>query len=91
MGQKSLGTRCAIAVGVTIPELQTLLDTHTFDHATYRHHGTLWEGLWIYARDPQGFRGYSVAGCFPADSAELDAAYALVCGTGISVGAYGRG
>ena len=76
---------------MTLPELQTMLADGSFDHATYRNHGTLWEGLWIYAKQADGFRGYAPAGAFFKDSPELDAAFALVKGTGISVGAYGCG
>ena len=74
-----------------IAELQALLDSGTFHHATYREQGSIWEGLWIYAKDANGFRGYRVVGCFGKDSPELQAASALVRGSGISIGAYGRG
>ena len=76
---------------MTLDELRTMLADGSFDHATYRNHGTLWEGLWIYAKDPAGFRGYSVRGCFFRGSPELDAAFEATRGTGISVGAYGQG
>ena len=69
---------------------ETLADG-TFHHATYRNIGTLWEGLWFYVKDPTGFRGFSVAGCVYKNDPEIDAAYALVRGTGVSVGSYGRG
>jgi hypothetical protein len=52
---------------------------------------TLWEGLWIYVKEADGFRGYAPAGCFPKDDPELKAAEDMVRGTGISVGAYGQG
>ena len=76
---------------MTLQDLQTLLDNGTFHHATYREIGTLWEGLWIYGKDIRGFRGYSVVGCFGKDHADLAVAHKLVRGTGVSVGAYGRG
>ena len=74
--------------------LKSLLESGEFHHATYRNIGTLWEGLWFYRKDPNGFRGYSVAGAVNkgADGeAVLDEAHELVRGTGISVGAYGLG
>ena len=76
---------------MTITELEALLTDGLFHHATYRNHGTLWEGLWIYARKADGFRGYALAGCFSKDSPDLARAYELTRGTGISVGAYGQG
>lgn len=71
--------------------LKQMLANGSFHHATYRNKGTLWEGLWIYVRDPKGIRGFNVAGCFPKSDPELDAAFELTRGTGISVGAYGQG
>ena len=76
---------------MTLDALRQMQADGTFDHATYRNIGTLWEGLWIYGKDPKGFRGYAVVGCFAKDAADLQAAEALVRGTGVSVGAYGRG
>ena len=76
---------------MTITELKAMLADGSFDHATYRNHGTLWEGLWIYAKAEQGFRGYVPAGAFFRDSAELREAEQLTRGTGISVGAFGQG
>lgn len=76
---------------MTIDELRSMLADGTFHHATYRNHGTLWEGLWVYARDEKGFRGYSVVGSFYKGDPNLDAAFELTRGTGISVGAFGRG
>lgn len=74
-----------------LKELQILRDTNAFHHATYRQHGTVWEGLWIYIKKDGGFRGYDVAGCFYKHAPELEAAHEICRGTGISVGAYGRG
>jgi len=76
---------------MTIQELKTMLDSGEFHHATFRNRGTLWEGLWIYRKSTPGFLGYDVAGAFLKDSPELNAAFDLCRGTGISVGAYGRG
>ena len=76
---------------MTLTELNRLRASGEFDHATYRDHGTLWEGLWIYVKAPTGFRGYAPAGMFPKGSPELAAAFELLRGTGISVGAYGQG
>jgi hypothetical protein len=76
---------------MTLDQLKAMLADGSFDHATYRNHGTLWEGLWIYGRSETGFRGYSVVGAFYKGSPDLDAAFEAVRGTGISVGAYGHG
>lgn len=71
--------------------LRELVRTGKFHHATYRNQNTLWEGLWFYKCKPDGFRGYEVAGVILANDPDLDDAYDLVRGTGISVGAYGHG
>jgi hypothetical protein len=76
---------------MTLEMLQALRDSGEFHHATYRNQGTLWEGLHIYRRDADGFRGFSHCGMIPKDDPTLDAAYAIVRNTGVSLGAYGRG
>lgn len=74
-----------------IEQLRETLRNGTFHHATYRNIGTLWEGLWFYVKDADGFRGYSVAGCINKTDPNLNEAHELVRGTGVSVGAYGQG
>lgn len=74
-----------------LEQLQDSLQSGRFHHATYRNIGTLWEGLWFYEKDPNGFRGYAVTGCVSKTDPDIDAAHALVRGTGVSVGAYGQG
>lgn len=74
-----------------LEQLIKLLESGEFHHATYRNMGTLWEGLWIYKRSNTGFRGYEVATCINKLNPDLDRAFELTRGTGISVGAYGRG
>ena len=77
---------------MTIQELQSLRDSGQFHHATYRERGSIWEGLYIYAKAVDGFRGYKLAGCFNRDSSpDLQAAEAIVRGTGVSVDSYGKG
>ena len=71
--------------------LRDLVERGNFHHATYRCQGSLWEGLWFYRRKPDGFRGYEVAGCILKDDPDLDEAYKLVAGTGVSLGSYGNG
>ena len=78
-------------MGKPIEILRELLASGEFHHATYRCEGTLWEGLWIYRKDPSGFRGYVPATNIEKGSPDLDAAYTLCSGTGISRGAYGAG
>jgi hypothetical protein len=72
-------------------QLKQLLATSQFHHATYRCQGTLWEGLWIYRKSDTGLRGYDVATSFLKADQNLETAFELVRGTGISVGSYGRG
>lgn len=75
-----------------IEDLQCLLDSGQFHHATYRCQGTVWEGLWIYCKDPNGFRGYSVYMSFPVSNKEsCDLVHKMLAHTGISVGSYGNG
>lgn len=75
-----------------LERLKALMASGQFHHATYRNQGTLWEGLWIYRKSTNGFRGFETSGiCFRKDDPNLDAAYDLLRGTGISLGAYGRG
>lgn len=76
---------------MTLDELNYLRESGQFHHATYRNHGTVWEGLHIYVNDAGGHRGFIHAGAFGKDDRNLEAAMAIVRGTGISVGAYGKG
>lgn len=75
---------------MTISELQTLLNSGQFHHATYRDHGTIWEGLYIYCNAQHGFRGFEHCGSF-LKGRDSDCAYELVKGTGVSAGSYGQG
>lgn len=74
-----------------IDELRDLVASGEFHHATYRSHGTVWEGLWFYRRDADGFRGFTMAGSVPKNDPDLEEAFILVRHSGISVGAYGEG
>jgi hypothetical protein len=75
-----------------IYDLQQLIDSSEFHHATYREIGKLWEGLWVYKKSNWS-RGFDVAGCFYKDSEDLEKAYELLRAIkhGISVGSYGQG
>lgn len=85
---------------MTIELLKTMLAEGTFHHATYRDHGKVWEGLYIYVKDADGFRGFKPAGAFNnyrpnggADSPEMLEAEELLrqARRGVSVGSYGKG
>lgn len=76
---------------MTLIDLSELVRSGRFHHASYRDHGTVWEGLHVYAGDANGFRGYSYVGAFFKDNPELHAAEEAVKHTGISIGAYGNG
>jgi hypothetical protein len=78
-------------VNTPLEQLQASLRSGRFHHATYRNIGTVWEGLWFYEKDPNGFRGYSVAGYVNKTDPDINKAHDLVRETGVSVGAYGQG
>ena len=71
--------------------LRAMLADGSFHHATYRDIGTIWEGLNIYRRDPNGCRGFTHALTFGRDDSDRVTAETMTQGTGVSVGAYGRG
>lgn len=75
---------------MSLEELKRLMESGEFHHATYRDKGTLWEGLWVYRRY-NGLRGFEPAGAFLKGNIDAEAAWELVRGTGVSVGAYGQG
>lgn len=77
---------------MTLTELKDLLDSGKFHHATYRTDYA--RGLHIYSSDAKGHRGFVYVGCFSeslTDKATIDAAYNMVRGTGVSLGAFGNG
>lgn len=82
---------------MTLQELQALKASGQFHHATQRDLGRMFEALHIYAVDSNGFHGFRHVGAFfdhcetLTPRAEYEAAYELVRGTGVSVGAYGCG
>lgn len=77
---------------MTLEQLKALMDSGQFHHATYREVNTIWEGLYIYKKDPDPkWVGYRLAGSFNKADGNLDAAQDIVCGTGVSFGAFGRG
>lgn len=75
-----------------LEELKKLKEEGKFHHATYRTDFA--RGLHIYTNSPTGFRGFDYWGCFSevcCTKEEIDAAYAIVRNTGVSVGSYGNG
>jgi len=74
---------------MTIDQLKKILANGEFHHATYRDHGTLWEGLHIYVKEDNSFNGFTNAGFFPKENHQE--AYDLVRYTGVSVDSRGRG
>jgi hypothetical protein len=76
---------------MTTQELKTMLSDGTFHHATYRSFGSIWEGLWIYKKDKDGFGGFSPAGSFSKNDPQLPQAEELTRRTSVSVGSYGQG
>ena len=82
---------------MTIQELQSLIDSGEFHHATDKPANGLWSGLHIYRRAENGFNGFEHAGVFSSRADlggnidDYNAAYQLVRASGVSVGAYGRG
>jgi hypothetical protein len=75
----------------TLDDLRASLESGMFHHATYRDLNSIWEGLYIYLREDNGFNGFTVGGCFGKGSPDLEAAYQLVRHTGVSLGARGEG
>jgi hypothetical protein len=78
---------------VTIQELKDLVASDNFHHATYRELNTIWEGLYIYANDPDPkWVGYRLVGSFnKSEGAIADEAYDIVRHTGVSLGSRGNG
>lgn len=81
---------------MTLDELKKLKEEGHFHHATYRTDFA--RGLHIYANagysGKTSFRGFEYVGCFSevcCTKEEIDAAYAIVRNTGVSVGSYGNG
>jgi hypothetical protein len=70
---------------MTIEQLKTLMNSGRFHHATYRDHGTIWEGLWIYEKSEDRL-GYKPVGSFPKGTE--DEAYKLVRSSGVYEGSY---
>ena len=75
---------------MTIKELEELMSSGKFHHATYRDIGSLWEGLYVYQHDtgPASFRGFSIAGAFNKNSLDLPVAQALCAQYGTYIGSY---
>lgn len=77
-----------------LDQLKTMIADGRFHHATYRDHGTLWEGWKIYEKasdENGGFRGFKLALSFGKNDSEINEAYELIRNTGYSVGSYGNG
>jgi hypothetical protein len=78
---------------LTVDELKQLMADGKFHHATYREIGKVWEGLYVYVRDNDGFRGFKLYGSFNnyyrARNAECERAMELI--KGLHVGSYGNG
>jgi hypothetical protein len=77
---------------MTLEQLTSLLESGQFHHATYRELNTIWEGLYIYANDPDlKWVGYRLVGSFNKADGLSDAAYEMVRHTGVSLGSRGNG
>lgn len=76
-----------------LERLKAMIADDTLHHATYRNRGTLWEGIWFYRKSNGhlSFQGYEVAGCVNKCDPDYEAAYEVLAGKGIHVGAYGGG
>ena len=76
-----------------LEQLEQLLASGEFHHATYRCIGTVHEGLWFYRKAPSAKRGFEVVGCINAraDADVIEQAQELVKNTGVSLGSYGNG
>lgn len=75
----------------SLEELQGLIASGEFHHATYRNRGTVWEGIWFYKKSKDGFRGFEVAGCVNVRDPDYEKTYQVLSGMGLHVGCYGGG
>lgn len=78
---------------MTITELQTLLNSGEFHHATDKPNNGCWSGLYIYRKSNNAI-GFDVAGTFSTYrviNPDYETAYAMVRHTGVSVGSRGNG
>lgn len=73
-----------------LDHLRDLLSEDSLHHATYRNHGSIWEGLYIYIKSSKNFR-FEPCLVFGKNDPDLTAAENIVRHTGISFGAYGKG
>ena len=58
---------------MTLDHLQSVLNEGKFHHATYRDHGTIWEGLWIYEKSDNQIGYGSLLVQFSKVDPDLDA------------------
>jgi hypothetical protein len=59
---------------MTLEQLKALIESGQFHHATYRELGTIWEGLYIYAKEDSSV-GFQSVGCFNKSDGLADMAY----------------
>jgi hypothetical protein len=75
----------------SLGKLQALIASGQLHHATYRNRGTVWEGIWVYRKAADGFRGYEVETGILKSDPDYERAYEVLQGKGLHVGAYGGG
>ena len=74
-----------------LDKLKALIAKGELHHATYRNRGTVWEGVWFYRHDTDGFRGFSIAGCVNKVDPDFEESFRVLAGHGMSIGAFGEG
>jgi len=78
---------------MTVSELQALLDSGEFHHATDKPNNGCWSGLFIYANanNSMGFEHVGTFSTYKTVNPDYETAYNMIRHTGVSVGSRGRG
>ncbi len=70
---------------------QDLVSSGEFHHVTCRNRGTVWEGLWVYRKSPDGLRGFLFACCVNKSDPDYEEAHKFASSLGVHIGYYGNG
>jgi hypothetical protein len=67
----------------TTIRIQDLIDSGELHHVSLRNKTSLWEGLYFYRKDVEGYRGFKLAETVLKDHPEFNAVLALCTPFGI--------
>ncbi len=78
---------------MTAAELKALYERNEVHHVTMRNLGMkCWEGMNVYVKDAEGFRGYRHVGVIYSTAPDIEEAYSLAnANRGVCVGSYEYG